>query len=414
MERVPAEFVDKLAEYGHHLGTWNPWALALGAGTILVVQLWPRYVTTKVPGSLIAIIATTALVQLAHVPVETIGSRFGEMPNLLPAPSLPSGVSWERMRELSSPALTIALLAAIESLLCAVVADGMIRAQHRSNMELVAQGIANLCSPLFQGICATGAIARTATNVKNGGRTPIAGMVHAVTLLLIMVLFARWAKLIPLATLAGVLLVVAYHMSEWRVFKRLLRSPRSDVLVLVVTFLLTVLIDLTVAIQVGVVLAAFLFMRRMAAITETDLVTQRIGEGGLDLGAPTDIPDGVEVFSVQGPFFFGAASKFKSALGRIQRPPRVLIFRLRDVPVIDATGLDALQDVFENAERNGTTLLLSGLQPQPRRALERAGLLPRIGAQNLCANIDHALARAKVVLGEPPRKRISGRLGAAH
>src|SRR5205085_7888710 len=267
-----------------------------------------------------------------------------------PHPVLPH-VTLDRLTQLIMPAFTIALLAAVESLLSAVVADGMIGGRHRSNMELVAQGIANIVSPLFGGIPATGAIARTATNIKNGGRTPVAGMVHALTLLLITLFFGRWAALIPLSTLAAILVVVAYHMSEWRTFRSELTAPKSDVVVLLTTFALTVIIDLTVAIEVGMVLAAFLFMRRMAEVTNVSMVTRELADAdGDDEGDPNavrdrSVPDGVEVFEINGPFFFGAAEQFKDTLNQVAKKPKVLIIRMRDVPAIDATGLHALQEL---------------------------------------------------------------------
>ncbi len=405
MADVPADFIEKLTAYGAHIASINPYAAGLGLLTMLIVWYWPR-VSRRIPGSLIAILLTTALVHLLDFPVETIGTRFGSVPNTLPAPRLPN-VSWQTITQMFSPALAIALLAGIESLLSAVVADGMTGRRHRSNMELVAQGIANVASPLFGGIPATGAIARTATNIKNGGQTPLAGIVHAVTLLLIMLFFARWAALIPMATLAGILTVVAYNMSEWHLFVKLFKGPKSDVLVLVSTFLLTVIVDLTVAIQAGVILAALLFMRRMSEVTEVGYVTQVMSDEEEDEDDPNSIrrrvvPKGVEVFEVNGPFFFGAAEKFKSALSRTQKKPRVLILRVRKVLSIDATALRALEEVYAQAKRDGTILLLSGVHAQPLVAMERSGFLSLIGEENALANIDEALNRAREILGLPP------------
>jgi SulP family sulfate permease len=300
------------------------------------------------------------------------------------------------------------MLGAVESLLSAVVADGMIGGKHRSNMELVAQGIANVVTPLVGGIPATGAIARTATNVKNGGRTPVAGMIHAVTLLLITLFFGRWAGLIPLATLAAILVVVAYHMSEWRAFRAELTAPRSDVAVLLGTFALTVLVDLTVAIAVGMVLSAFLFMRRMAEVTNVKLVTIEDDDAG-DLYA-TDlngvrtrvVPDSVEVYEVNGPFFFGAAETFKDTLAQIARKPKVLIVRMRNVPALDSTGMHVLKDLVQRTRRDGTLVLLSDVHTQPLIALSRSALLEDIGEENLFGNIDDALNRARVHLGLLP------------
>jgi len=379
---------------------WSPWAAGIGLFTVLLLVYWPR-VTSRVPGPLVAIVVCTVAVWLFHLPVETIGDRFGAVPTSLPRPAIPA-VDLARLRELVSPAIGIALLAAIESLLSAMVADGMIGTRHRSDMELVAQGIANLASPLFGGIPVTGAIARTATNVKNGGRTPIAGIVHALTLLAIVLAFGNLAERIPICALAGILLVVAYNMSEWRMFVRLFRSPRSDVLVLLVTFSLTVFVDLTLALQAGVVLASFLFMARVANLSQAGFVTNmlREGEDPADPGAIArrEVPDGVEVFEVYGSFFFGAASKFRDAIREIERKPRVLVVRLREVLAIDATGLRALEDLFDKTHRDGTALVLSGIHAQPLQVLERSGLLERIGLENVFYDIDAALARARELI----------------
>ncbi|MEQ8764859.1 MAG: SulP family inorganic anion transporter [Planctomycetota bacterium] len=398
---MPADFLGKLAACTENLTTVNPWSIGGGLLTVAIITLWPR-LTHRIPGSLVAIVVTTALVPLFDLPLETIGTRFGSVPSQFPSPSLPS-FDLADVRELFPSALTIALLAAIESLLCATVADGMIGTRHRSNMELIAQGAANILSPLFGGIPATGAIARTATNIKNGGRTPIAGMTHAVVLLLIMLFFGSWAARIPICTLAGILLVVAYHMSEWRVFARLFRSPRSDVLVLMTTFLLTVLIDLTVALEAGIILACFLFMRRMATLSQAGYITRMLQEEEEEddpsaIGT-RQVPDGVEVFEIYGTFFFGAASKFHEAIDRIERTPKVLILRLREVPAIDATGLRALEDLIDKTKRQGTALLLSGLHAQPLEALQKAGLFERIGKANAHPDIDHALDHARKIVG---------------
>jgi len=317
-------------------------------------------------------------------------------------------LSFEQVKSLVGPAFTIALLGAVESLLSAVVADGMIGSRHRSNMELVGQGIANLVVPFFGGIPATGAIARTATNVKNGGRTPIAGIVHALTLLAITLFVGKWAALIPMATLAAILVVVAYHMSEWRTFLSELRSPRSDVVVLVTTFLLTVLVDLTVAIEVGIVLAALLFMRRMAEVTSVSAITGEDGDPGAFSGADDagraaarEIPAGVQVYEINGPFFFGAAEKFKDTLATVSGKPRVLIVRMRDVPAIDATGMHALLDVVKRSRKDGTIVLLSDVHTQPLLALSRSAALEQIGEDNLFATLDDALEHARRQIGLP-------------
>jgi SulP family sulfate permease len=402
MGEIPPGFIDKWVAYGAQLTSFNPSAVFVAAVSLVVLVGWP-HVSRRIPGPFVALIVSVALVQLGGLEVETIGSRYGEIHGFIPAPSHPH-VDPGLIRELIGPAVTIALLAAIESLLSAVVADGMIGGRHRSNMELIAQGVANLASPLFGGIPATGAIARTATNVKNGGRTPVAGIAHAVTLLLITLFFGRWASLIPMATLAAILVVVSYHMSEWRNFRSELTAPRSDVLVLLATFLLTVLVDLTVAIQVGMVLAAFLFMRRMAEVTNVQAVTRELRDDlddyltdpqGVRLRA---VPPGVEVYEIDGPFFFGAAEKFRDALGSIANPPKVLIVRLRKVPAIDSTGLHTLQQLWRRSRGDGTYLLLSDVHAQPMAALGRSSLLEEIGEENMLGGIDEALARARQLI----------------
>lgn len=402
MGDVPAEFFEKWRAYAENLDTINPHALLVSGFSLAILLLWPR-VSRRIPGPFVALIASTVLVQVLGLDVETIGSRFGEIPSALPAPSLPR-VTWPMVASLIGPALSIALLGAIESLLSAVVADGMIGGRHRSNMELVAQGVANFVAPLFGGIPATGAIARTATNVKNGGRTPVAGMVHALTLLVITLFFGRWAAYIPLATLGAILAVVAYHMSEWRSFKAELSAPRSDVAVLLTTFTLTVVVDLTVAIQVGMVLASFLFMRRMAEVTNVQAVTRELRENGDDEQADPKairlrtVPASVEVYEINGPFFFGAAERFKEQLGRVANRPQVLILRMRNVPAIDSTGLHALREVIRRSQKDGTLVVLSGVHAQPMVAMERAGLLDEVGHENVFGDIDEALARAREYL----------------
>ena len=394
MGAVPADFIERFEIFARYSGTTNPWAVSLCATSIVIIMLWPR-VSRRVPGPLVALLVTTIAAHVLSLNVETIGSRFGTLAAQLPHPVLPR-LTFEDITRLVRPAFTIALLGSIESLLSAVVSDGMIGGRHRPNMELIAQGVANIASPLFGGIPATGAIARTATNIKNGGRTPVAGMMHAVTVLVVTLFFGRWAALIPMATLAGILLVVAYQMSEWRVFRAELSSPRSDVIVLVATFLLTVLVDLTVAIEVGMVLAAFLFMRRMAMLTNVSQVTGELleDEGSDDLSTAV-VPRGVEVYEINGPFFFGAAETFKDTVARVARKPKVLILRMRRVPVIDATGLHALTDVVLRSRRDGTLVLLTEVQPQPLQALQKSVLLDEIGVEHLCPTLDAALSRAK-------------------
>jgi SulP family sulfate permease len=301
------------------------------------------------------------------------------------------------MTGLVSPAITIALLGAIESLLSAVVADGMLRTRHRSNMELIAQGAANIFSPMFGGIPVTGAIARTATNIKNGGRTPVAGIVHAVTLLLIMLFFAKWAVLIPFPVLAAILVVVAYNMSEWRSFKKVLRSPLSDVAVMLVTFTLTVLVDLTVAIEVGIVLAALLFMRRMSEVSQVNAITRDLQDEHEDEEAAVSksvVPEGVEVFELYGTLFFGAVDQFTESMRFLENKPKVLILETRNLLAVDATGLRALDELVYQLSQQKTHFLLSGIHKQPLFAMQQSGLLDRLGEDNVCGSLDEALKRA--------------------
>jgi len=405
MGDLPVEFIPKWRAIASSLDSINARALAVSLIALLIMVLWPK-LSHRIPGPFVALIATTLAVRLFNIPVETIGTRFGAISASLPHPIVPH-VSLAQVTALVAPAFTIALLAAVESLLSAVVADGMIGGRHRSNMELIAQGVANIVAPMFGGMPATGAIARTATNVKNGGRTPVAGMVHALTLLLITLFFGRWAALIPLATLAAILVVVSYHMSEWRTFRSELTAPKSDVAVLLTTFSLTVLVDLTVAIEVGMVLAAFLFMRRMAEVTNVSIVTRELADGDDDEEDDPnsvrrrEVPPGVEVFEINGPFFFGAAEQFKDTLGQIAKKPRVLIIRMRDVPAIDSTGLHALHELARSCKHDGTLLLLADVHAQPMFALVRSDMLVELGEENLFGNLDDALDRARRYLELP-------------
>jgi SulP family sulfate permease len=409
MPAVPSAFLPKWDAYVHAFDTVNPWALVIAVAALAIMIVWPR-VSTRIPGPFVALIVTTVLARLLNLPVETIGARFGAIHAGLPMPAIPH-LSLGIIQSLAGPAFTIALLAAVESLLSAVVADGMIGGRHRSNMELVAQGVANIASPIFGGMPATGAIARTATNVKNGGRTPIAGMTHAVVLLLITLFFGRWAALIPLATLAAILVVVAFHMSEWRTFVSEFRAPKSDVAVLLTTFLLTVLVDLTVAIEVGMVLAAFLFMRRMAEVTNISVLTHEFTDPVDDFERDPNavlrrtIPGGVQVYEITGPFFFGAAEMFKDRVGRIAGKPKVLIIRMRHVPAIDSTGLHALRELVHRSRKEGMLVILSDVHAQPVVALERSGLYDELTEENIHGNIDDALNRAREYLGLEPVQR---------
>jgi len=404
IDSLPTGLISKITCYANNFNTFNPWVLGVGIATVIIILLFNRFLP-KFPSSLIAIIVTSVVVAVFKLPVDNIGSRFGAISGSLPMPEIP----WEAFKkapDLIMSALSIACLAGVESLLSAVVADGMTGRRHRPNMELIAQGAANIVSPLFLGIPATGAIARTATNIRSGGQTPIAGIVHAIVLLLILLFLGRWAAYIPMASLAGILIIVAYNMSEYKVFVRLLRSPKSDVIVLFSTFLLTILIDLTVAIPVGMVLAAFLFMRRMADVSQISSLQNLCEEEDEEEDDMSirqrDIPAGIEVFEVNGPFFFGASEKFSTALRVVNKTPKVLIIRMRNVPAMDATGFYALENVCADALKKGILILLSGVRKQPMEVLVKYGFVERFGKDKLYNNIDQALARASESLTSGP------------
>lgn len=377
---------------------WHTVGLGVLALGILIV--WPKLVgARRIPASIVAIIVPTVLGAVFQLDVQTIGSKFGGIPSTFPKLSLPS-VEFSTLQALMIPALTIAMLGAIESLLSAIVADGMIESRHDSNQELIGQGLANIVCPFFGGISATGAIARTAANVRSGARSPVAGIVHAATLLVIVLVAAPLARFIPLASLSAVLFMVAYRMGEWDNFLELARGPKSDFGVLLVTFALTVIFDLTIAVGVGLTMAGALFVRRMEEITQIKLVT---AESEMDMGGHSirekQVPAGVLVYRIEGPFFFGAAEKLEAALGRYTAVPRVVIFRMRNVPAIDATGLHALEVMLDKFHRKRTQLVLSGVQPQPMKVLYNAGFVDKIGLDNVCGNIDVALERARQIVG---------------
>jgi SulP family sulfate permease len=411
MPTPPAEFIVRLEAYAQHLGTAHAPAVGVTAVTLAILVLWPR-VTTRVPAPFVALVTTTLGVHWLGVDVETVGSRFGALPSGLPSLQLPD-LATDTIRALIGPAFSIALLGGIESLLSAVVADGMIGGRHRSNVELVAQGVANIASPLVGGIPATGAIARTATNVKNGGRTPVAGIVHALTLLVITLFAGGLAARIPMATLAGILLAVSYHMSEWRSFVAELRSPKSDVAVLLAAFLLTVFVDLTVAIQVGMILASLLFVRRMASAARVTVLggSTPADEDGPDPVLAPPPPPGVQVYVLAGPFFFGAAETFKETLRAVAKRPRALVLWLRDVPMIDGTGLRALREVVEQSHRDGTAVFLAEVPAQPREAIARSPLGDALTAETWCETLADAYARAGAAAaarGPTPRATSAG------
>jgi sulfate permease, SulP family len=401
MGQVPADFLLKWNGYLENLHSVNLYAVPISLSTVLIILLWPK-VTRKIPGSVVAIVATTAVMQWLHLPVETIGSKFGKIPSSFPLPAIPH-LDLKTIRSLVQPAFTIALLGGIESLLSATVADGMIGGNHKSNTELIAQGIANIFSAVFGGIPATGAIARTATNVKNGGRTPVAGIIHSVTLLFIMLFVGQWAALIPMATLAGILVVVSYHMCEWKSFVSVLKGPGSDVAIMVTTFLLTVLVDLTAAIEIGIVLAAFLFMRQMIQFSDVSAMDieienndDKIDREGIE---NFTIPDNVEVFEITGPLFFGAVYKFKNAMRFIENRPGILILRMRFVPFIDATGIKVIREVEKELKVRGIKLVLSEVHSlQVKKELNDARLLFSIGKANVTETFNGALSRCEQIL----------------
>lgn len=401
---VPADFVAKWATYVQALPTVDPWSTAVGVLSVVAIALTPR-LSRKVPGSLVAIVVMTVAAYLLRTyagveSIETIGDRFSIRAEL-PSAVVPV-LTWEGVKQLVQPALTIAVLGAIESLLSATVADGVTGRRHDSNQELIGQGIANLCSPLFGGIPATGAIARTMTNINNGGRTPVAGIVHAAVLLLIFLVFMPLAQYIPMACLAGVLVVVSYNMSGWRTFRELLANPKSDVAVLLITFLLTVLFDLTIAIEVGLVIACLLFMRRMAETTRVSVITEEIDpneESDVETHEEhLPIPSGVEVYEINGPYFFGIANKFEDVMATMADRPKVRIIRMRRVPFIDSTGLHNLKNLCTMNHREGTHIVLSGVEPAVRKVLEHAGFDSLLGRDHICASINEALEVARHIL----------------
>ena len=402
MDSVPSDFIERWGAYFQNLTHIDPWSAAIGIASVAIIAVTPK-LSKKVPGSLIAIIVMTVVALLlkeyAHVmSIETIGDRFS-IKSQMPRMTMPA-LSWEQIKALVAPAMTIAVLGAIESLLSATVADGVIGDHHNSNTELVGQGVANILSPIFGGIPATGAIARTMTNINNGGRTPIAGIIHAVVLLLIFLFLMPLAQYIPMACLAGVLVVVAYGMSGWRSFRALLRNPKSDITVLVLTFLLTIIFDLTVAIEVGLICACLLFMRRMSETTDVRAVYDEI-----DLNEDADmqagnlehltIPKGVEVYEINGPYFFGAGNRFEDIMARYGGRPQVRIIRMRKVPFIDSTGLHNLENLCRTSQKEGITIVLSGVNEKVETVLNRNGFRELLGKENICNHIDLALARAR-------------------
>ena len=403
IEKVPADFVEKWIVYAHHFNGINIYAVIIAVGTVLLSYNFHR-ISTKIPGSIVAILLSTLAVIIFKIPVPTIESAFGEIPNHLSMPKVPH-IDYETVKGLIQPAFAIALLGGIESLLSAVVSDGMIGGKHRSNTELIAQGIANCFSAMFGGIPATGAIARTSTNIKNGGRTPIAGIVHALVLLVIMLVVAPYAKLIPMSCLAGILVVVAYHMSEWKQFVSLLKGNGSDILVLLVTFFLTVFFDLVIAIEIGMVLSSFIVMKRVGEtlIVEkaTDLFDRPNGsaEKLFDEEFPT-LPKKVELYEINGALFFGATQRFQDTINDLHDMPKVLILRMRQVPFVDATGVYRLKQIIKQFNHKGVRTILSGVNPQVKADLEKADIYSVLDKNNLLDNIDASIERAKIIIEE--------------
>ena len=402
--KLPGDFISKWAVYLHNLDTIDWITAAVGILSIVIIALTPK-ISKKIPGSLVAIIVMTVGVYFLNaytdLHVSTIGDQFGEIKATIPPLTVPN-ITWDGLKGLLPTAMVIAVLGAIESLLSATVADGVCGDRHNSNQELIGQGVANLCTPLFGGIPCTGAIARTMTNINNGGRTPMAGIFHAIVLLIIFLALMPLAAYIPMACLAGVLVIVSYGMSGWRTFVQMMRNPKSDITVLLITFFLTVIFDLTVAIEVGLLIACLLFMRRMAETTQIKVIA-----GEIDPNEETDaevheehlvIPKGVEVYEINGPYFFGIASKFDDIMVNLEKRPKVRIIRMRRVPFIDSTGMHNLQNLCQMSHREGIHIVLSGVQPKVYSVLENNGFCEMLGKDHICPNINVALKKAEEIV----------------
>lgn len=400
-EKVPGDFIGKWLIYFRHFDTVNWWNAAVSLVSIVIIALTPKF-SKRIPGSLVAIVVVTLAVYYLKMyggvtSIDTIGDRFS-IQSQLPGASVPA-LDWEAIQNLFPVAITIAVLGAIESLLSATVADGVIGDRHNSNTELIAQGIANIASPIFGGIPATGAIARTMTNINNGGRTPVAGIIHAIVLLLILLFLMPLAQYIPMACLAGVLVIVSYNMSGWRTFKALLNNPKSDVIVLLITFFLTVIFDLTIAIEVGLLIACISFMKRVMETTEISVIRDEIDpnlESDLEVHEEhLVLPQGVEVYEINGPYFFGIATKFEEMMAQLGDRPKIRIIRMRRVPFIDSTGIHNLTNLCEMSQKEGIHIILSGVNEKVHQALEKSGFYELLGAENICSNINEAVAKAK-------------------
>ena len=399
ISKVPADFIEKWITYFENWSKVNWYAIAIAVGTVLLT-LYFQKLHKKIPGSIVAILLSTIIVKIFDVPVDTIESNFGDIPNKFSLPSIPH-VDYETIKSLIQPAFAIALLGSIESLLSAVVSDSMIGGKHRSNMELVAQGAANIVSSLFGGIPATGAIARTATNVKNGGRTPIAGIIHALALLAIMLLFAPYAKLIPMSCLAGILIVVAYHMSEWRQFRSILKGNRMDIIILLTTFFLTVIFDLVIAIEIGIVLSSFMFMKRMSeSVNIQNITSENKNEENLFDEEHLDLPKEVLLYEINGPLFFGAARQFQETITNTHLQPKVVIIRMRYVPLIDATGFQSLKEIIKTYKSRGIQVILSGISENLNKDFEKNGMYVFIKEEFVLGNIAKALEKARHLINK--------------
>ena len=405
IESVPSDFIEKWGCYISHFSTADLWCSIVGILSVVIIALTPK-VSKRIPGSLVAIIVMTVAALILKnyfgvTTIETIGDRFS-VSSAIPDAHMPA-MTWDTIKSLVAPALTIAVLGAIESLLSATVADGVIGAHHNSNTELVAQGLANIASPIFGGIPATGAIARTMTNINNGGKTPVSGIVHAIVLMLIFLFFMPLAKYIPMACLAGVLVIVSYGMSGWRSFLALMKNPKSDVTVLLITFFLTIIFDLTVAIEVGLIIACLLFMKRVSEITDVKAVTDEINEESdmiKDNAEHLTIPEGVEVYEINGPYFFGAGNKFEEVMAAFGDRPKVRIIRMRKVPFVDSTGIHNLTNLCEMSHNEGIEVVLSGVCEKVHKQLEKARFYDILGNKNICSHINLALERANEIIGE--------------
>ncbi len=394
IQSLPADFIDKWKVYFYQLNQINWYAITIALSTVLI-SLFFQKITNKIPGSIVAIFLATIVVLIFKIPVETIESNYGEIPSTFSAPSLPN-FNYETVKSLIQPAFAIALLGSIESLLSAVVSDAMIGAKHRSNMELIAQGAANIFSSLFGGIPATGAIARTATNVKNGGRTPVAGIVHGLVLLAIMLLFAPYAKLIPLSCLAGILVVVAYHMSEWRQFVSILRGNKMDIIILLTTFFLTVVFDLVIAIEIGIILSSFMFMKRMSESVQIQNISTEIktNEKLFD-DELKDLPKEILIYEINGPLFFGAARQFQQTITNQNIETKIIILRMRYVPIIDATGFQSLKEIIKTFKNESILIILSGISVDLRKSFRQNGVYELIERKYIVTDIQKAVSKAK-------------------